>query len=126
MKYDKSIGAWNGAHKDLIGLRFGRLLVVKRLGSQKGHSLFECKCDCGNVVRKTAPQLKTTKRVFENSCGCVSTLSRTKDIAGKRFGKLVVVGRAGNYVTDHKTIAQWKCKCQLPTTEVVGLPANGA
>lgn len=52
---------------DLIGLRFGKLTVVERRGSDaKGQSLWLCRCDCGieKVVR--GHDLKGGTK----SCGC--------------------------------------------------------
>ena len=54
---------------ELIGKRFGRLLVLSRdANSKQGFSRWLCKCDCGNstVVTGTClTQLKT------KSCGCL-------------------------------------------------------
>jgi len=53
---------------DLVGERFGRLIVIKYDGKDKyGKSLFLCKCDCGNekVVRGSELTNGDTK-----SCGC--------------------------------------------------------
>lgn len=58
----------NISYKDLSGKKFGKLLVLKRIGSTKnGKSLFLCKCDCGNEVEVIGGNLVsgTTK-----SCGC--------------------------------------------------------
>ena len=43
--------------------------------------------------------------------------SRAKDLRGKRFGRLVVVGRAPG-VTDHHGHAVWKCVCDCGNTKV--------
>jgi len=54
---------------DLIGLRFGRLVVKKRDGKDKfGYVTWLCKCDCGNetVVRGSFLKSGTTQ-----SCGCL-------------------------------------------------------
>lgn len=52
----------------LVGLRFGRLCVVSRNGSNKHRSaLWLCRCDCGNTV--TVPSASLTKGVTQ-SCGC--------------------------------------------------------
>lgn len=34
---------------DIVGNKYGKLYVIKDVGtSEDGHSLFRCKCDCGN------------------------------------------------------------------------------
>lgn len=54
--------------EDISGCRFGKLLVIRRCGSDKNrNSLWECLCDCGNV-RIVAKRLLTDGRA--KSCGC--------------------------------------------------------
>jgi hypothetical protein len=58
----------------LVNQRFGRLFVLWRVGSVKygktpsSHSLWECKCDCGKIVKVAGRYLRAgTKK----SCGCL-------------------------------------------------------
>lgn len=38
-------------NQDLIGQKFGKLTVESSAGTNKWkHRLWECKCDCGNIV----------------------------------------------------------------------------
>lgn len=54
--------------KDLIGLRFGRLTVIERAGSNKdGRALWLCECDCGKRDIKTG---KLLLNGHCKSCGC--------------------------------------------------------
>lgn len=54
--------------KNVKGMRYGRLKVVSRNGSDNtGRALWSCKCDCGNILITTSWQLGT--RTF--SCGCL-------------------------------------------------------
>lgn len=53
---------------DLTGKRFGRLLVVERADNDsKGNTMWECVCDCGNIITTHGYCLTggTAK-----SCGC--------------------------------------------------------
>lgn len=50
-------------HKDITGLRSGRLVAVRYLGN----SVWECRCDCGGT--KNLP-LTTIQRQASTSCGC--------------------------------------------------------
>ena len=53
---------------NLSGQRFGRLVVVECVGSDKcGNSLWKCVCDCGNIVIGNSQRLKIGKT---KSCGC--------------------------------------------------------
>lgn len=60
------------AHKyhfeDLSGKRFGRLVVVSRSENRKKSTMWECKCDCGNIKVIGADSLKNGAT---KSCGCL-------------------------------------------------------
>lgn len=47
--------------KDLTGLRFGKLTVLRKSGNKAkdGNPLWLCKCDCGNVIETTKRRLIT-------------------------------------------------------------------
>ena len=68
------------ALKDLSGMRFGYLTVLKRVGSNKHkNALWECVCDCGN--HKVYPSGKLTSGRATN-CGC-----KTSEIKSKNASK---------------------------------------
>lgn len=53
-----------------IGQRFGRLLVVARLESDKrGNSRWLCRCDCGN---ESTPLGQSLRSGVTTSCGCAA------------------------------------------------------
>ena len=53
---------------DLTGKKFGRLYVVKRIGSTKYHQpLWLCKCDCGNETILCGQAIRSGHTI---SCGC--------------------------------------------------------
>lgn len=54
---------------DLTGQRFGRLVVLKRIGSKHRSALWLCKCDCGKTKEATSSGLKCG---HVQSCGCLS------------------------------------------------------
>lgn len=62
---------------DLVGQRFGRLIVVKRApNSASGDTRWECLCDCGKTC---APQRTALRSGITKSCGCLSVeLSKTR------------------------------------------------
>lgn len=52
--------------KDITGLRKGKLVAVRCLGIKYyGNYVWEWKCECGNTIGKTLPQL-----LHSTSCGC--------------------------------------------------------
>jgi len=56
-----------GKGKNLVGLRFDRLLVVAYVGADNG-SVWRCRCDCGTeCVRRTG----SLNHPGNHSCGCV-------------------------------------------------------
>ena len=63
---------------DITGERFGRLTVVKYVETNKeGRAVFECKCDCGNIVSVVGKNLRTGNT---KSCGCFNRDQSTKRI----------------------------------------------
>lgn len=54
--------------KDIKNRRFGSLVAIKRVGSNKlGHSMWECLCDCGNTIINLSNRLLTGN---SSTCGC--------------------------------------------------------
>lgn len=101
-----------------VGQRFGRLVVLRRLenkmqpnGSTK--VIWECICDCGNIVNVTDTHLRSG---HTTSCGCVRTEKMrkilAKDITNQHFGKLTPYKRA--FIKDGKQY--WYCKCECGNT----------
>lgn len=54
--------------KDLTGQKFGRLVAVKPVGKEKGHYVWECKCDCGEICVVPVHHLSNG---HTKSCGCL-------------------------------------------------------
>ena len=64
---------------DLIGRRFGKLIVVKRTNKRRNRSvIWECECDCGNVVEVCSLDLLGDERHCTRSCGCVDSKGEYK------------------------------------------------
>lgn len=100
----------NAKQLQLTGQRFGRLLVLRKVGQNKHKSnLWECQCDCGII--KNIP---TGSLVSGNtqSCGCIRILQ----LVGQRFGKLIVIERVGKNKQGNYC---WKCSCDCGNETVV-------
>lgn len=52
---------------DLMGARFGKLVVLKFLERKNHHTYWHCQCDCGKTATARSNDLKSGKRI---SCGC--------------------------------------------------------
>lgn len=104
---------------DLIGMRFGRLIVRARSVNRYNSPAWECLCDCGatSVVVGYSLRSGVTK-----SCGCLlrdktrdTAARRVIELSGMRFGRLVVVKRHG---TRGKGAA-WECQCNCGMTKIL-------
>lgn len=61
---------------EMIGKRFGKLVVLKESGRGKRGLLYECKCDCGNNAIFPGKYLRDG---INKSCGCLNHgLSKTR------------------------------------------------
>ncbi|WHY64705.1 hypothetical protein [Neobacillus sp. SuZ13] len=95
--------------ENLVGQRFGKLIVVEQ-GTSKWNKLhWLCKCDCGNETVVSTSGLKTG---HTKSCGCyqdeVASDTHYVDLTGRKFGKLTVIKRAKNSNTG---LVRFLCKC---------------
>ena len=67
--------------KNIVGQKFGRLTVIKHVGSNKHKkALFLCKCDCGNECIVVGSRLRDKS---SRSCGCLHD-EKAKENAIKR------------------------------------------
>lgn len=85
------------AFQDLVGNRYGRLVVVERAPDRvqangRHRIMWLCKCDCGNTVEVLGDNLK---KGVSRSCGCYrhDTLSSSKATHGQTETKLYKVWR---------------------------------
>ena len=104
---------------DLIGERFGKLLVIDCVGTirngDRSATFWECMCDCGNTtVVRTAYLMNGSTR----SCGCLvaetARKSSYRDLTGKRFGMLTA-----QHVHRIDGKVYWKCKCECGNERVI-------
>jgi hypothetical protein len=63
----KSCGCLVGRKRITAGQRFGRLVVVERLPSWRGKTIYRCQCDCGNLSNHQSSKLNDGT---VTSCGC--------------------------------------------------------
>lgn len=101
------------AFKDLTGQRFGRLVASERT-ERAGRVAWVCTCDCGETKIVASNKLING---WTQSCGClrIETASARSliDLTGRRFGRLVVVGRAPS---GPRRSVKWFCDCDCGTT----------
>jgi hypothetical protein len=89
---------------DLVGCKYGRLTVLRRLPDRH----WECLCDCGTT---TVVQHSNLVSGHVKSCGCYrrerSREIRSLSLAGQRFGRLTVIRQ----VAGKDKYTWWECKC---------------
>lgn len=68
-------------HTDLTGKRYGRLVVMGSVRNEDGRLMWQCQCDCGNVIEIRSTLLKNGQAT---NCGCVK---RASDKAELTFRK---------------------------------------
>lgn len=89
---------------NLIGQKYGKLLVVEYAGKGKYGSLWKCKCDCGNYYIARSGDIRHGNT---SSCGCVPK-QKPKDISGKMIGYLEPIQLAEYEIG---TGVRWECLC---------------
>lgn len=77
--------------KNLIGNRYGRLIVIRITGKKARHkeNIYLCKCDCGNTIEVRSGLLSQEKT---KSCGCLYNETRKKDMSELNKAKKYVDG----------------------------------
>ena len=78
---------------NLVGKKFGRLLVIKKAESKNGNTYWTCQCECGKIKDICG---KSLRRGLTKSCGCLHkeiVKNRAKDLKEMKFGKLTVLER---------------------------------
>ena len=106
-----------GNKQDLIGKRFGKLVVIDNVESKYRKKHWLCKCDCGNQTIVSTSGLKSG---HTQSCGCyqdeVASNTHFIDLTGKRFGKLQVLSRSTNSNTG---LVRYNCICDCGKKTIV-------
>lgn len=101
---------------NLLNQRFGKLLAIAFAGALNGERMWQCLCDCGKITIVRQGHLRSG---HTTSCGCNKQLLRS--LIGLRFGSLVVVNRAEDYVAPRtkRRYTQWLCLCDCGNKTVV-------
>lgn len=104
-------------HPNLIGKRFGKLVVIEQINPGKKNSQWKCLCDCGKYCIKNYQNL--IKSPYP-SCGCetsnIISQNHLIDLTNKKFGKLTVLKRIK--IQDEKE-PHWLCKCDCGNEKIV-------
>jgi hypothetical protein len=94
---------------NLENMRFGRLLVIKRVPSAPGRIAWLCKCDCGNEHTTTSGALSSERT---KSCGC---LRAEKMAENRRSGGRLRHGMSNS--PEHKVWMGMNERCINPNSK---------
>ena len=87
-------------YHNMIGERYGKLVVVSLDKVENNVSYWKCICDCGNYTIVSNSNLVTGNT---KSCGCLSHIPHPEDLTGVRSGKLTAIKYLNN--------SKWLCRC---------------
>ena len=97
--------------EDIIGRQFGELTVVECAGKDSKRGRFQYKCICGCGREKTVSR-DNLLNGSTRSCGHLKNIVDPNDIAGCRFGNLMVL----KYIGMEKRHRKYLCKCDCGNT----------
>lgn len=91
--------------QDLTGNKYNHLTVLKRAPNQGKNTMWECRCDCGNITTVSAPHLKSG---HTKSCGCLhkETMRNMMQTHGLTHHPLYRVYRG---IVDRTTLETCQC-----------------
>jgi hypothetical protein len=95
--------------EDLVGVRFGLLVVNARAKTSGKGCTWLCRCDCGNDYVARARYLK---RGYVKSCGCLRAARAGKSRVvqpGAKFGRLTAIEHVG--FKGRHALFKFKCDC---------------
>lgn len=96
---------------DLTGQRFGRLTVIQHVGSQNGHVVWKCICDCGNSCNVKGIHLRNG---HTTSCGC-----RKVAISVDKLEKVHKIQKEKAQKRNARIYSIWRgmhSRCEIPST----------
>lgn len=89
---------------DLIGHRFGNLVVIQRMENDKfNNGMWKCKCDCGNEIIVRSALLRGGRT---GNCGCKKRMRL--DLTSRVFGELTIIRNVDSNINKD---TMWLCKC---------------
>jgi len=102
---------------NLVGKRFGNLIVIAFAYAMKSHIYWKCKCDCGKESIVAGSNLRSG---HTQSCGCLQremvSKKNRKNLIGQRFDRLIVI--RFSHIGKHRN-SYWLCKCDCGKELVV-------
>ncbi len=112
--------------RDITGQRFGRLVAVNEIATERSGTHWLCNCDCGDTHIASIGNLVSGNT---NSCGCYRSelkraqmmhlaMSNAIDLTGRTIGRLHVLGKIDKANHPYADTAEsgpgvlWMCRCE--------------
>lgn len=98
---------------NLLNQQFGKLIVVKETSERRNKSVvWECKCECGNIVKYTTKELRSDGIIQCPQCGHnrKPQTNLLENLIGKKFNHLTVLGKT-NQLSGGKIVYKCECDC---------------
>ena len=101
---------------DMVGKRFGSLVVIKRDPQPHVKPYWICKCDCGREISVYGTNLRNGKTTQCKFCGSTQgAYKRYKELydslPGKKFNYITVLKEDSSKPSGEGLPKQWLCKC---------------
>ena len=93
--------------EDIIGKRYGKLVVEEYNGYRNHKHYYKCKCDCGKICIKHRNPLMMGLTLH---CGCGGRQD-PEELVGKRLGNITVLENLGTRGEAYHKRRYLKCKC---------------
>jgi hypothetical protein len=90
---------------NMIGKRFGRLVIIEKIINKSGPKIYKCRCDCGKEINVRLTSLKTGN---SKSCGCLRRDSLL--IANTKHG----FSKIGQIKGEYRSYYAMKNRCYNP------------
>lgn len=103
----------NQHNLEMVGKKFGKLLVLEPGKYYNNKYYWKCKCDCGNIIETSESNLVSGRSTQCTVCGHKSSGNKKANELikiGDRFGKVIVLEKVKNK-NPKNTKATYKCKC---------------
>lgn len=105
----------NKRKNNMIGKRFGRLVVLEKDKTKNNRSFWKCQCDCGNIIVVTQGNLKSGT---VKSCGCLADeYRRNCEIKNRKYNSFETDGNIVYISVESGKFLNKKIICDLDDWE---------
>jgi hypothetical protein len=100
----------SGRIKNIVGKRFGKLLVTEFSHSVGEYSYWVCKCKCGNITHPISSVC--LKSGVSKTCGSGLCNGKIINLTGQIFGELKVIKFShSKRFNSGVSVSHWTCEC---------------